>query len=101
MTIIDGEKWHYLSVKSLLRLLHGNTFKHKDDHYCKNFFHAFRKDYKLENVYKNHNFCNIKIPEGRDKILKFTQNHKSMKIPFFIYADSESLLEREKHAMVI
>ena len=91
-------------MKSLLRLLHGNTFKRKDDHYCKNCFHAFRKDYKLkshENVYKNHNFCNIKIPEGRDKILKFTQNHKSTKIPFFIYANSESLLEREKHAMVI
>ena len=93
-----------LSFCEKFRLLHGNTFKRKDEHYCQNFFHAFRRDCKLkshENVYKNHNFCNIKIPEGNDKILKFTQNHKFMKIPFFIYADSESLLEREKHAMVI
>ena len=34
------------------------------------------------------------MPEGWKKILKFTQNHKSLKIPFVIYADTEFLLEK-------
>lgn len=35
-----------------------------------------------------------KRPEPRNKILKFAQNHKSIKIPFAIYADIASLLEK-------
>ena len=35
-----------------------------------------------------------KRPEPRNKILKFAQNHKSTKIPFAIYADIASLLEK-------
>ena len=34
------------------------------------------------------------MPETRNKILKFNQNHKSMKIPFIIYADIECLLQK-------
>ena len=34
------------------------------------------------------------MPEAKNKILNFTQNHKSVKIPFVIYADTESLLEK-------
>ena len=58
---------------------------------------SFRTKYKLKshvNACKNHNYCNIKRPEPRNKILKFAQNHKSMKIPFAIYADIASLLEK-------
>ena len=31
--VTDGEKWHYLAVKSLPQLLHGITSKHNDYHY--------------------------------------------------------------------
>ena len=34
------------------------------------------------------------MPEAWSKILKFTRNYKSMNIPFVIYADTESLLEK-------
>ena len=34
------------------------------------------------------------MPEKFDNILKYNQGQKSMKIPFFIYADTESLLEK-------
>lgn len=34
------------------------------------------------------------MPETHNKMLKFTQNHESMKISFAIYADMESLLEK-------
>ena len=31
--VTDGEKWHYLAVKSLPQLLHGITSEHNDYHY--------------------------------------------------------------------
>ena len=41
LMIGDGEKWHYLTVRSLSALLKGMTSKHKDDSYCLNCFHSF------------------------------------------------------------
>ena len=35
---------------------------------------------------ENHDYCNVKVPEALNKILKFNQNHKSMKIPFITNA---------------
>ena len=34
------------------------------------------------------------MPEKDNKILKYNQGEKSMKVPFIIYADLESLLEK-------
>ena len=34
------------------------------------------------------------MPEEDNKILKYNQGEKSMKLPFVIYADLESLLEK-------
>lgn len=42
----------------------------------------------------NHNYFNPKMSEACDKIFKYNQNHKSMKIQFVVYADTESLLEK-------
>ena len=41
LMISDGEKWHYLTVRSLSALLKGITSKHKGDSYCLNCFHSF------------------------------------------------------------
>ena len=46
--ITDGEKWHYLAVKSLHALLKGIKSKHKEDFYCLNCFHAYTTKNKLE-----------------------------------------------------
>ena len=40
LMISDGQKWHYLVVKNLSRLLRGITFNHKEDFYCLNCFHS-------------------------------------------------------------
>ena len=48
--ITDGEKWHYLAVKSLSALFRGITSKHKEDFYCLNCFHSFR----TENKFRKH-----------------------------------------------
>ena len=46
--ISDGQKWHYLVVKNLSRLLRGRTSNHKEDFYCLNCFHSYRTENKLE-----------------------------------------------------
>ena len=36
------------------------------------------------------------MPEKDNKILKYNQGEKSMNVPFIIYADLESLLEKNE-----
>ena len=44
----DGEKWHYLAVKSLAALLIGITSKHKGDFYCLNCFCSYTTKIRLK-----------------------------------------------------
>ena len=48
LMIGDGEKWHYLTGRSLSALLKGITSKHQDDSYCLNCFHSFPSKKSLE-----------------------------------------------------
>lgn len=43
---------------------------------------------------KNHDYCHVKIPEAHNKKLNYNQDQKSIKIPFIVYADTESLPEK-------
>ena len=86
-----------LAVKNVSRLSHGVTSKHNSDCYCLNCFHSFRTESKLkshDSVCENHNYCNVKMPLARNKILKFNQGHKSMNSPGFSYVDTEYLLDK-------
>ena len=42
----------------------------------------------------DHGYCCVEIPEEDNKILKYNSRVKSMKVPFIIYTDLESLLEK-------
>ena len=97
LMITDGEKWHYLAVKSLSGLLRGVTGNNHGDFYCLNCFRAYTTESKIENhqkVCENHDYCSIEIPNEDNKILKYHHGEKSVKAPFIIYADLESLLEK-------
>ena len=48
LMITDGEKWHYLVVNNLSRLLRGITSNHHHGFYCLNCFHSNRTKNKLE-----------------------------------------------------
>ena len=51
----------------------GKILKQKSDFYCLNCFHSFRtvnKQKLQENVSKNHDYCNVKMPEESDNISK-------------------------------
>ena len=47
LMISDGQKWHYLVVKNLSRLLREKTSNHKEDFYCLICFHSYRTKTKL------------------------------------------------------
>ena len=97
LKIREGKKRHYLAVKRLPALLRGITSKHVGDFYCLNCFHSDstkNKLKKLEHVCENHDYCYVEMPEEGNKILKYNHGEKSMRAPFAIYADLESLLEK-------
>ena len=96
LMITDGEKWHYLAVKKLSVLLWRITSNNVGDVYCLNCLYLFRTENKLkkhENVCKNHDCCYKEMPKENNKVLKYNNGEKSMKVPFIIYANLESLLE--------
>ena len=92
--ISDGQKWHYLVVKNLSGLLRGITTNHKEDFYCLNCFHSYRIENKLEahkKICKNHDYCHVEMPAKNNNIIKYNHGEKSMKLPFVIYADLDSI----------
>ena len=94
LMITDGEKWHYLAVKSLSALLRGIAGNNHGDFYCLNCFQSYptkNKFKKHKQVCENHDYCYVEMPEECNKILKYDEGEKSMKSPFIIYADLECL----------
>ena len=95
--ISNGENWHYLAVKSLNGLLKRITSNHKEDFYCLNCFCAYSTRNRLEKhkkICENYNYCNVEMPNENNKIIKYNQGEKSIKLPFIIYANLECLLEK-------
>ena len=93
LMITDGEKCHYLAVKSLSALLRGITGNNHEDLYCLNCFRAYTTENKLEShkkVCENQDYCAIEMPNEDNKILKYNHGEKFI----IIFADLESLLEK-------
>ena len=86
LMITDGEKWHYLTVRSLSALLRDVTGNIHGDFYCSNCFRAYTKENEPEShkkVCENHDYCCVEM-----------SNEDAMKASFIIYANLESLLEK-------
>ena len=97
LMITDGEKWHYQAVKSLSALFRETTSKHEADFYCLNCLRSYTTENRLKKhkkICENHDYCYVERPEEDNKTLKYNQGEKSMKVPFIIYADLDSLLEK-------
>ena len=95
--ITDNKKWRYLAVKSMSALFRGITSNHKEDFYCLNCFRAYTTKNILEThkkVSQNHDYCCVEMPNEDNNILTYNSGEKSVKAPFIIYADLESLLEK-------
>ena len=96
LMITDGtSNWHYLAIKNISGLLRGITSNHNGDFYCLNCLHSYRTKSKLkkhDKICKNHDFCNLKMPDVDNNILESKPEKKSLKHPFIIYADLECFL---------
>ena len=80
-------------MKSISRLLRGITSNHNGDFYCLNCLQSYtteKKHRKHERICKD--FCDIKMPDEDNKILKYISGERSLKVQFIIYADLECLL---------
>ena len=95
--ITDDKKWHYLAVKKLSALFRGITSNNNGNFYCLNCFCSYRTENALKKhkkVYENHDYCHLEMSEEDNKILKYNHGEKSIKVPFTIYSDLESLLKK-------
>ena len=82
-------------MKKLSALLRGIISKHNGDFYCLNCLHSYSTKDRLkkhENVFKDHDYCYAEMPNKDNNILKYNHGEKSKKVPFIIYAETESLL---------
>ena len=77
LMITNGEKWHYIALKSectddgfnrpirsLPRLFRGITSNHCGDSYCLNCLYSFRTDNALkkhERLCDNNDYCNVEM----------------------------------------
>ena len=107
LMITNGEKWHYIALKSvrtddgfnrpirsLSRLFRGITANNNGDFYCLGCLHSFRTDNALkkhERLCGNNDYCHVEMPT-----LKYNHGEKSLKVPFTIYADLECLLIKQQ-----
>ena len=96
MIIEDGEKKHYVAIKSLGRLLSYMKSKYKVcQHFCSNCLQGFSD---IESRDKHCNYCRsnesvrIEMPT-RNPIVEYFNGQHQFKVPFVMYADFESILE--------
>ena len=97
LMISNGEKWHYLVIKNLSRLLREITSNHDGDFYCLNCFCAYSTKNKLEKhkkICESHDFCHVEMPTKGNNLIQYNRGENSIKIPFTIYADLECLLAK-------
>ena len=86
LMITDGEKWHYLAVKSLSALFREITGNNYGDLYCLNCFQSCTTENKLKKhkkVCENHDYCYVEMPEEYNKTLEYNEGERSMRSPFY------------------
>ena len=75
----------------------GITGNNNGDFYCLNCFQSYTTENKLKKqkkICENHDYCYVEMSEEDNKVLRYNQGEKYMKVPFIIDADAESLLEK-------
>ncbi|CAC5378381.1 unnamed protein product [Mytilus coruscus] len=92
----DDRNSHYCWIKNLSRfLVHTHKKSHTKLYYCHRCLHGFIRQDLLDAhrpYCERFDFQNVQYPkEGKDDILRFKDYHKTMKVPFVIYADFEAL----------
>ncbi|XP_054256909.1 uncharacterized protein LOC128981938 [Macrosteles quadrilineatus] len=97
LLVKDGTNSHYCLIKNLSRLVHSQATKHNRKCYiCRRCLQHFHNEDNLKTHMEDcsrHDPLKIKLPTaGKNDKIRFTEHNKSMKVPYVIYADLESML---------
>ena len=96
MIIEEGEKKHYVAIKSLGRLLSKMNSKNcLPHHFCSNCLQGFSDITSRDNHYeycRSNESVRIEMPT-RNPIVSYSNGQHQFKVPFIMYADFESILE--------
>ena len=96
MIIEDGDKKHYVAIKSLERLLSKMNSKHNpSQHFCSNCLQGFSDIRSRDDHYeycRSNESVRIEMPT-RNPIVEYSKGQHQFKVPFIMYADFESILE--------
>ena len=98
LLITEDELNHYVAITSLSRLLSSmkNNHQHKL-YFCINCMNSFNTEEKRDNhveYCRDHDSVKIKMPNEKNKWLKFKDGYKQFKVPFVMYFDTECILEK-------
>ena len=96
LSIDNGEKRHYTTIKSLTRLLASSNSKHgHKQHFCLNCFQGFSLEESRDTHYeycKDNEAVRIEMPK-EGSFIEFHDGQNQFKVPFIMYADFESILK--------
>jgi len=97
LMLTDGDKFHYTCVRSLSRLVAHRTNHKCKTYVCHNCLHPFSKEDILNkhiSLCSQHEPQQIVYPKPGKNILKFDKFQYQFRVPFAIYADFESFLQK-------
>jgi hypothetical protein len=96
LLISDGEKKHYCLIKDKSRLLRSQVTKHEESIiFCDRCLNHFSSEEGLKNrefYCVNNEAVRIEMPGDSKTHIKFNNHNRSIKVPFAVYADFESIL---------
>ena len=98
LLITKHEKKHYILIKDFNAFMY-NQSKHKErKHFCMYCLQCFSSERILANHVNNCLTINgvqaINMPKQGENILKFSNFHKQLPVPFVIYADFEAITKK-------
>ena len=96
LLISDRKKNHYCLIKDMSRLFSSETNQHQHkNHFCLRCLNPFATEKSLK---KHMEYCEtneavkMEMPE-EDSFIEFENFNRSMRVPFIVYADFESLIK--------
>ena len=98
LLITDGKNKHYVLIKDFNKLMYNQTKHESRKHFCMYCLQCFSSERVLnehiENCIQLNGTQAVKMPTKDNNILKFNNYHKQQQVPFIIYSDFESLLQK-------
>ena len=95
----QGTRMHYAWIKDLNRLLYDQNLHKSRTYFCERCLHGYSREDLLEQhkpECRGHGkrAIGIQMPTKEKSILKFVDYQKQLKVPYIIYADFESIINK-------